>query len=102
MIVEYIRYQLVPERVAGFLAAYRTAAEELKASPHCLGYELSQCREHSERFVLRIEWTSVEAHLEGFRQSAGFQLFFAAIRPYLDDIEEMTHYQLTDVVSTAV
>ena len=38
--------------------------------------------------------------MEGFRRSAEFRNFFSHIRPYVNDILEMRHYELTAVVST--
>jgi quinol monooxygenase YgiN len=95
MIVEYIRYTIEPARSEAFLAAYQVASASLQASPHCLAYELTQCTEAPESFVLRIEWDSAEGHLQGFRKSAEFRPFFAAIQPYVKDIAEMRHYQQT-------
>jgi quinol monooxygenase YgiN len=107
MIVEYIRYKLSEqpaefgESFAGaFEAAYRAAALSLDASPHCLGYELSRCVEEQSRYILRIEWDSIDGHLTGFRRSPEFSSFFAAIKPYVGQIEEMQHYMLTSVVAT--
>jgi quinol monooxygenase YgiN len=106
MIVEYIRYKLgeqpaeCGEGIAGaFEAAYRAAALSLDASPHCLGYELSRCAEEQSRYILRIEWDSVDGHMAGFRRSPEFSPFFAAIKPYVGQIEEMQHYTLTSVVA---
>jgi hypothetical protein len=45
--------------------------------------------------IVRIEWDSAEGHLQGFRQSADFKPFLAATQPFFNDIEEMTHYQVT-------
>lgn len=107
MIVEYIRYKLSErasesgENAAGsFEAAYRAAAFSLDASPHCLGYELSCCVEEQDWYILRIEWDSVEGHLAGFRRAPEFAPFFAAVKPYISQIEEMRHYTLTSVVSS--
>ena len=83
------------ERAAEFLRAYDAATESLRASPHCLGYELSRCSEAPEHFILRIHWDSSEGHLKGFRTSPEFQTFFQHVKPYLNDIEEMRHYELT-------
>lgn len=57
MIVEYIRYNIEPSRQEAFLGAYEIASKSLRESAHCLGYELTQCTEARESFVLRIEWT---------------------------------------------
>jgi hemoglobin len=99
MIVEYVRYVIPAERSTAFEAAYARARSSLDASPECLAYELSRCRDEPSSYVLRIEWTSVEAHLEGFRRGAQFPAFFAAVKPFVSDIVEMRHYDVTRVVS---
>ncbi len=99
MIIEYIRYKIAPEAHAEFVSAYEAAAKSLDESEYCLGYELAQCEEEPERYILRIEWTSTEDHLEGFRKSTQFQSFLPHIRPFINDIEEMQHYQSTNVCS---
>jgi quinol monooxygenase YgiN len=95
MIVEYIRYSIEPSRAKDFLSAYEAAAKSMKDSPHCLGYELTQCTEARESFILRILWDSAEGHLKGFRTSPEFKPFFAAVAPFGKDIQEMRHYELT-------
>jgi quinol monooxygenase YgiN len=101
LIVEYIRYAIADGQGASFETAYAEAQEALRASPHCLGWELSRCVEEPTRYQLRIEWDSAEGHLQGFRQSPEFRRFFAAVRPYVDQIEEMRHYERTPVRSAA-
>ncbi|MCI3932734.1 group II truncated hemoglobin [Streptomyces sp. AN091965] len=95
--VEYIRYRVPAERAAEFLSAYTRAAVPLAAAPQCVDYELARCEEDFEHFVLRITWTSTKDHLEGFRSSEHFRDFFAHIRPYVENIEEMRHYTPTSV-----
>lgn len=97
MINEYIRYTIPAERADAFLDAYRDAQQHLRGSPHCLGYDLARCAEDPTRFILRIEWDSPDGHLRGFRGSPAFQPFVRAVRPFIEAIEEMRHYELTDV-----
>jgi quinol monooxygenase YgiN len=68
-------------------------------SPYCLGYEISHCVEKPDHYVIRIEWDSLDGHLKGFRGSKEFQTFFEAVKPYLNDIEEMQHY---DAIQAAI
>ncbi len=100
MIVEYIRYTIANDRRDAFEAAYAEASAPLGASPHCLAYELARCVEDPTRYILRIEWDSAEGHMKGFRASPEFRTFFASIRPYVGDIEEMRHYERTPVRAT--
>jgi len=111
MIVEYIRYKLTgspaqsgeniaaaADAAVAFEAAYQTATSSLKASANCLSYELSRCVEEQDRYILRIVWDSMDGHLTGFRRGPEFASFLAAIKPYINQIEEMQHYALTSVV----
>src|SRR3954453_16680206 len=100
VIVEYIRYRIAETgRRVDFEKAYAAAAEQLDLAPQCLGYELSHGIEEPDRYILRIEWTSVEDHEQGFGGGPKFPPFPAAIRPYIGDIEEMKHYASTSAVS---
>jgi quinol monooxygenase YgiN len=93
-VVEYIRYRIPDARSAAFVDAYRGAAVPLDDSEYCLGYELTRCAEDPELFTLRIRWTSVDDHLQKFRSSEHFRQFFSHIRAFVDDIQEMQHYNI--------
>ncbi|WP_234320188.1 antibiotic biosynthesis monooxygenase [Streptomyces sp. SBT349] len=90
MIVEYIRYRIPDAARRGrFEDSYAVAARQLDLAPECLGYELTRGVEEPDRYILRIEWTSVPDHPP----------FLDAVRPYIGDIEEMKHYERTPVLS---
>lgn len=97
MIVEYVRYQIPADRRDAFEQAYGRAQASLASSPHCLAWELTRCSEDPTQYTLRIEWDSTEGHMQGFRKGPDFGAFFAAIRPFVGDIAEMRHYELTAV-----
>lgn len=97
MIVEYIRYHLTTHAPGDLVAAYRRAAEHLKAEPQCQGFDLTQCEAEPASLTLRILWTSMNDHLEGFRKGPHFPPFLAAIRPFIGEIQQMRHYAPTDV-----
>lgn len=97
MTIEYIRYKIAPEQREAFIGAYKNASEELNASEYCIAYELTECEEEAGQFILRIEWTSTEEHLSGFRKSKLFPSFFVKVKPYFDNIQEMLHYKLTEI-----
>ena len=94
MIVEYIRDAVGPGRADAFRQACAEAAGILQADPRCLSYEVAQGLEEPTHFVVRIEWDSLDGHLEGFRKDPAFGAFLPLVRPYFDDIEEMRHYEV--------
>jgi len=95
VVVEYIRYTIDDGRAEAFEQGYRRGTEALDASEHCERYEVSRCTEDPTQHVVRIEWDSEEGHLTGFRKSPEFRRFFEAVGPFVNDIEEMRHYQVT-------
>ena len=99
MIVEYIRYGLTSHTGEELVAGYRAAETHLAAAPEALAWELTRCVEDPSQFVLRIEWTGADGHLQGFRKGAHFPPFLAAIRPFIGEIAEMRHYEPTGVAS---
>ncbi len=99
MVTEYIRYVIPTERADEFHDAYRRASTALDASPECLGYELARGVEEPANWILRIRWSSLEDHEKGFRSGPNFGPFLAHVRPFLGDIQEMKHYEVTDVAA---
>ncbi len=98
-IEEFIRYRVPDESAPVLEAAYRRAAASLDTSPHCIDYAMHRCVEEPQRYILRIRWTSKRDHLEGFRGSPEFKTFLAEVSPFIQNIEEMQHYEVTSVVS---
>lgn len=66
-----------------------------------MSYDVAHGVEEPDNYIVRIEWTSLEDHEQGFRRSAGFGPFFQSVKPFFDQIEEMRHYELTAIVSSA-
>lgn len=93
MTVEYIRYKISDEQRKLFIQAIESACKILIAYPDCLGYQLSHCEEDKANFIWRIEWTSVDRHLNGFRKSDQFMQFFTLVKPFFSNIQEMNHYE---------
>jgi len=99
-VVEIIRYNLPQEKAKDFAAIYREVSKYLAASPHCRGYQVLHGVEEANRFIIVIEWDSIAGHEQGFTNSADFPNFITPLRPYLQYIEEMKHYEKTDVAWT--
>ena len=94
MIVEYLRYTVPVDRQSDFVRDYVAAREPLLRSPYARAFEICRCTEDPSRFILRIEWTSAEDHLKGFRGSPEFREFFTHVQPYVGLIDEMRHYEV--------
>jgi hypothetical protein len=93
MTFEYLRYAVPEDQAEAFVADYLAASAVLMRSPFARNVDLSRCAEDPMQFILRIEWTSAQDHLHGFRKSADFPEFLSHIRRYMPMIQEMRHYE---------
>ena len=59
---------------------------------------MSRCIEDPGHYILRIDWDSIEGHIQGFRQGSEFKQFMSDVGPFCDETEEMRHYERTTVV----
>ena len=81
MIVEYIRYSIPLEQAGQFEAAYATAKQWLLASPHCLGYELSQCTEDPNNLWSVSNGVPPKTTCKGFARANAFHHFLRRSGP---------------------
>jgi heme-degrading monooxygenase HmoA len=75
-----------------FAAAYRQARPVLESTPGCRSVRMTRGIESPSRFVLLVEWDSVEAHLENFRDSERFPAWRARIGPYFAGPPVVEHF----------
>lgn len=94
-VVEIIRYNIPADEHKNFERAYEAAGRHLQESPCCLAYEVIHGVEEPDHYIVTIHWTSVEEHMNGFRKSAQFSPFFALVKAFYNNIEEMKHYEVT-------
>lgn len=70
----------------------------LSKSPGFRRYLLQRSIETAERYVLQIEWDSVEAHMKGFRESPAFEKWRELVGPFFDAAPFVEHFE--NVAST--
>lgn len=78
-----------------FLAAYRSAVEVLRSCPGCRSVRMTAGVESPNRFVLLVEWDSVEAHEQNFRATDRYRTWRGAIGPHFAEPPLVEHF--TDV-----
>jgi heme-degrading monooxygenase HmoA len=96
VVLEVAEISVTPGREAEFAAAYRTARELVAVSPGLRSIRMTQGIETPSRFVLLIEWDSVEAHEQGFRETDRYVKWREAIGPYFAKPPLVEHF--SDVV----
>lgn len=82
MVLEVADIHVRPGTQEQFLIAYRGARDVLATADGCRSVRMTQCVETPTRFVLLVEWDSVDAHEQGFRATDRFTAWRAAIGPF--------------------
>ncbi|SDS14565.1 antibiotic biosynthesis monooxygenase family protein [Agrococcus carbonis] len=66
----------------------------LSTSRGFVGYQLRRSVESPDRYLLMIEWASVEDHTVGFRESAAYEQWSAIVRPVFRGAPNVEHFAL--------
>ena len=95
MILEVANIDVQPGQEAAFAGAYRQVRDIVVSTPGCRSVRMTCGIESPSRFVLLVEWDSVEAHERNFRGTDRFTTWRAAIGPFFANPPLVEHF--TDV-----
>lgn len=94
MITEIADFKVAPESRDAFVEAISRGVRTILARAG--GYrhhQLLACQESPQRFVLIVQWDSLEAHTVGFRQSPAFAEWRAIIGPFFLQPPHVEHFE---------
>ena len=92
MVLEVALIDIIPGAEEAFAAAYKIAHPILATTPGCHSVRMTRGVESASRFVLLVEWDSVEAHLENFRNSERFPQWRGFIGEFFAKPPLVEHY----------
>ncbi|SDE05016.1 antibiotic biosynthesis monooxygenase family protein [Glycomyces harbinensis] len=96
MVLEVAEIKVTPGQEDAFKKAYRSVREVVRVSPGLRSMRMTQGVENPSRFVLLIEWDSVEAHEQGFRETDRFPKWREAIGPFFAEPPFVEHFADVD------
>ena len=91
MVTEIAVLEITPGSEDAFADAYRQVRHEVTGTPGFRSMRMTRGIESPSRFVLLVEWDSVEAH-GTFRASDGFGRWRAGIGPHFARPPQVEHY----------
>ena len=95
MVLEVALINVMPGEEDAFAAAYLGARHHVATTPGCRSVRMTRGVESPSRFVLLVEWDSVDDHEQNFRGTDRFTQWRAAIGPFFDGPPDVQH--ATDV-----
>ncbi|WP_330466052.1 antibiotic biosynthesis monooxygenase family protein [Micromonospora zamorensis] len=92
MVLEVALIDVLPGHEDAFAAAYAEGHPVLAGATGCRSVRMTRGIESPTRFVLLVEWDSVEAHEENFRATERFEQWRALIGPHFAGPPVVEHF----------
>ena len=93
MILEVAILDIRTGETAEFEAAFRQASPLIASMPGVIAHELRKCVETSHRYILLVNWQTLEAHTVGFRQSPEYQEWKRLLHHFYDPFPVVEHFE---------
>jgi len=93
VITEHALLQVVPGRDDEFVGAMERAKELIATSPGFVSLRVERGIERPGCFLLLVQWERLEDHTEGFRGSAAYEQWRAALHHFYDPFPLVEHYE---------
>ena len=91
MVTEIADFTVLADKQEQFADAVREGLRFVSDTPGFRSARLTRSIETPTRFVLLIEWDSVEAHTVGFRESENFGRWRGVVGPFFDGAPTVEH-----------
>jgi heme-degrading monooxygenase HmoA len=94
MITELAILNVKPGQQAAFEAAFSEAQKIISSMKGYRSHQLQKCVEKPGRYVLLVQWYTLEDHTEGFRGSPEYQEWRKLLHHFYDPFPEVEHYSM--------
>ena len=93
MILEVAMLDVKPGQEEEFEAAFEKAQRIISSMSGCISYQLQKCIENPNRYILLVNWQTLEDHTKGFRGSKEYQEWRALLHHFYDPFPTVEHYE---------
>jgi heme-degrading monooxygenase HmoA len=92
MVLEVAMLQVIPGREAEFEASFAKAERIITSMPGYLDHQLQRCLEVPNKYLLLVNWETLEDHTIGFRGSPGYREWRALLHHFYDPFPTVEHF----------
>jgi heme-degrading monooxygenase HmoA len=93
VIIEHAVLPVIPGQEAEFIETMDRAKAIIATAPGFLSLRVSRCIEQPSHFLLLVEWETLEAHTEGFRNSDAYQEWRSLLHHFYDPFPVVEHFE---------
>lgn len=92
MVLEVAMLDVIPGREAEFEAAFGKAESIIASMAGYEGHRLERCLEAPHRYVLLVDWATLEDHTVGFRGAPEYSQWKALLHHFYDPFPRVEHF----------
>jgi heme-degrading monooxygenase HmoA len=92
MILEAAFLQVKAGQGEAFEAAFRQASPIIASMKGYIAHELQNCIEVENKYLLLVQWETLEDHTIGFRSSAEYQEWKALLHHFYEPFPTVEHF----------
>jgi heme-degrading monooxygenase HmoA len=93
MILEAVTLDVKAGMEHDFENAFKEAQKIISSKDGYINHQLSRCLEKEGRYLLLVNWQTLEDHTEGFRKSPEYQQWKKLLHHFYDPFPDVMHYQ---------
>lgn len=93
MILEVAILDVIPGEQDRFQEDFGRAQSIISSIRGYIAHQLRRCIETPSRYLLLVEWETLEDHTEGFRGSPEYQEWRKLLHHYYEPSPEVEHYE---------
>jgi len=94
MILEVVILDVISGKEKEFEIAFREASDIIARMAGYSSHQLQHCLEKQNRYLLLVQWETLEAHTVGFRGSNEYQEWKKLLHHFYDPFPVVEHYEL--------
>jgi heme-degrading monooxygenase HmoA len=92
-VLEHALLDVRPGHEQAFEAAFSKAQNIIASAQGYRWHRLERCVERPSRYLLLVQWSSLEAHTEGFRGSPGYLQWKALLHHFYEPFPTVNHFK---------
>ena len=93
MILEAVILDIIPGHEKEFESAFAEASSIIASMAGYSSHQLQHCLEKKNRYLLLVQWETLEAHTVGFRGSSEYQEWKKRLHHFYDPFPTVEHYE---------
>lgn len=93
MITEIAVLNIKQDESRSFESAFSKAQAIISSAKGYIHHELLKCMEETDKYLLVVQWQTLEDHIEGFRKSRPYSEWKNLLHHFYDPFPRVEHYK---------